>query len=779
MKWLWRIGGAVAALLLVLAAGGYLYLRASLPLTAGELRVAGLSAPVKITRDRYGIPHIRAAAEADAWFALGFVHAQDRLGQMELMRRVGQGRLSELVGAAGIPSDRFMRVLGVEHQAEETLAAMTPGARAQLQSYAAGINAYLDQDRVLPPDLLLLRDRPDRWRPEDSLIWARLMSLQLAGNWRDELLRARLAPALTPEIIAALWPERPPDAATTLTHLASLYEGLGLGRALAGLAPPLGPDRASNEWVVAGDRTVSGKPLLVNDPHLALSSPAPWYLVRIDAPGVSLTGATAPGVPAVILGHNSRIAWGFTTTGADMFDVFIERPDPQDPTRYLTPDGSEAFTTRAETIKVRGAADVTLVARATRHGPVISDAMGAPTDGDVLALSYPAVYRRDTTAAAMFELNRAHDWESFLAALAGWHAPMQNIVYADVDGNIGFIAPGLIPRRRSGDGWLPRPGWTGEFDWDGFAPFAELPRTYNPEQGRIINANNRIVGAGYPVFISRDWAGSQRALRIKELLDASPRHDRFTAETMLADNVSIVARQVRSRLGAVQAKDEASRRAVALLAAWDGGMRRDRPEPLIFNAWMRELVILLLRDQGKFDLSNLLAERSSLIFDAFAGTSIFCRDRPDGCAGVVAASLQTALSDLSRRLSGDLAYWRWDSLHYAPFEHPVFGRIPGLRPLLGFKVPTDGDFYTINRGATPLSDAANPYADVHGAAYRAIYDLSDLDHSRFMVAPGQSGNPLSRHWGDMTEAWSNVRDIPINNDAVNLVGAETLTLTPR
>jgi len=779
MKWVWRIGGATVALILVLAAGGFLYLRASLPQTTGELRLAGLSAPVKITRDRYGIPHIRAAAEADAWFALGFVHAQDRLAQMELMRRLGQGRLAELVGAAGIPSDRFMRVLGVAAEAADILAAAPAAGRAQLDSYAAGVNAYLDRNPVLPPDLLLLRDRPEPWRPEDTLIWARLMSLQLAGNWRDELLRARLGAALTPDIIAALWPERPPDAATTLTNLAALYESLGLPRALAALPPPLGPDRASNEWVVAGEHTVSGKPLLVNDPHLALTSPAPWYLVRIDAPGLSLTGATAPGVPAVILGHNDRIAWGFTTTGADVYDVFIERPDPKDPTRYLSPDGSAPFATRTETIKVRGAADVTFVTRATRHGPVISDAMGAQTAGDVLALSYPAVYRRDTTAAAMFELNHARDWEGFLAALSDWQAPMQNIVYADVDGNIGFIAPGLIPRRKSGDGWLPRPGWTGEYDWDGFAPFAELPRAYNPEAGRIVNANNRIVGDAYPVFITRDWAGSHRALRIKELLDATPRQDRFTAETMLADNISILARQVRSRLSTVQPADEASRRAVALLAAWDGGMRRDRPEPLIFNAWMRELVLTLLRDHGKYDFSNLLAERSSLILSAFAGDSVFCRDREEGCAGVVAGSLQAALQDLSKRLSGDLAYWRWDSLHYAPFEHPVFGRIPGLARLFGFKVPTDGDFYTVNRAATPLSDPVDPYADVHGPAYRAIYDLSDLDHSRFVVAPGQSGNPLSPHWGDMTEAWSNGRDIAINNDAATLVGAETLTLTPR
>ncbi|HEX9462575.1 MAG TPA: penicillin acylase family protein, partial [Alphaproteobacteria bacterium] len=652
--------------------------------------------------------------------------------------------------------------------------------RGRLDVYAAGVNAFLATKPVLPIEFLILRDSPDPWRPDDTLIWDRLMALQLAGNWRDELLRARLAPTLPPEFVAALWPNRPADTATTLTNLASLYGALHLDRTLAALPPPLGPDRASNEWVVAGEHTVSGKPLLVNDPHLALNAPGTWYLARLDAPGLSVTGATAPGVPGVILGHNDRIAWGFTTTGADMYDVFIERVDPADPSRYLTPDGAQPFETRTETIKVRGQPDVQFTARSTRHGPVISDAMGDGATGEVLALAYPAVYREDTTPAALFEMNHARDWGSFVAALSAWHAPMQNMVYADVDGNIGFIAPGLLPRRKAGDGWLPRPGWTGEYDWEGFVPFAELPRAFNPVSGRIVNANNRVVGDNYPVFITRDWAGSHRAKRIYELLDATARHDRFTAEAMQADIVSTAARDVRERLGSVKSNDDASRRALALLTAWDGDMRRDRPEPLIFNAWMRELTLELLHDGGKYDLTNLLGERSNLVLNAMDGISPFCRDRPAGCAGVVSDSLQMALSDLSKRLSGDLAYWRWDSLHYAAFRHPVFERIPVLRDIFGFRVPTDGDFYTVNRAATSLSDAANPFADVHGPGYRAIYDLSNLDDSRFIAAPGQSGNPLSRHWGDMVEAWANGRDLAISDDpATYAAGSETLTLLPQ
>lgn len=784
MKWIWRAAGAVLALLVAAAIGGYAYLRASLPQTGGEIRLTGLHAAVDIVRDRYGIPHIFAKSDADAWFALGFVHAQDRLLQMELTRRLGEGRLAEVIGPAALPSDRFMRILGVERSAEASLAALPAVARAQLDAYAAGVNAFLTRHPALPPEFLMLRDAPEPWRPVDTLIWDRLMALQLAGNWRSELDRAELLKNIPADLVAALWRQRPPDSATTLAHLAALYDGIPFDRLFAALPPPLGPDRASNEWVVSGAHSATGKPFLVNDPHLALTAPGPWYLVRIDAPGLSVTGASAPGVPAVILGHNQRIAWGFTTTGADTYDLFIERTDAADPHLYLTPDGPRPFETHRETIKVRGAPDVTLTVRTTRHGPVISDALrdpkGSVGPGGVLALSSPAAYRPDTTAAAMFAVDRAQNWGDFLAALAGWQAPVQNVVYADVDGHIGFIMPGLIPRRKAGDGWLPEPGWTGEYDWDGFAPFAELPRSFDPPAGRLVNANNRVVDDNFPVFITRDWAGSIRAQRINEMLDATARQDTYSSEAMLADTVSVLAREVHDRLGHVTPADELSRRALAMLSTWDGSMRRDRPEPLIFNAWLRSLQLALLHDGDKYDLRDYLTERSRVVLDAFDGTSVFCKDRPGGCAKVVSDALSAALADLSTRLHGDLAFWRWDSLHYAPFPNPLLDHIPVLRDLFAFHVRTDGDFYTVNRAAPSIRDTAHPFADVHGATYRAIYDLSNLDASRFVLAPGQSGNPLSPHWGDFVGLWASGRDVMIAGDRAHIgPGSQTLTLVPR
>jgi len=767
-------------LIVVAAIGAYSYLRASLPQTSGRVVVAGLTAPVEIVRDAYGIPHISARSEADAWFALGFVHAQDRLFQMEITRRVGEGRLSELLGPSGLRSDRFMRIIGVERGAEASLAALPAAARAQLDAYAAGVNAFLAGHPVLPPQLLLLHDTPEPWQPVDTLVWARLMALQLSGNWRDELERAELSKTIPPDLVAALWPNRPADAATTLTHLSQAYDGFAFERLAAALPPPLGPNLASNEWVVSGAHTASGKPLLANDPHLGLTAPGPWYLVRIEAPGLSLTGATAPGVPAVILGHNAKIAWGFTTTGADTFDLFLERIAPDDPTRYLTPDGPQAFDAHTETIKVRGAPDETITVRATRHGPVISDAMPDTAPGEVLALASPAYFRTDTTAAAMFAVDRAQNWADFLSALSGWQAPIQNVVYADVDGHLGFITPGLIPHRKAGEGWLPAPGWTGEYDWDGFVPFAELPRSFDPPVGRIVNANNRVVSDDFPVFITREWAASFRARRINELLDATARQDVYSSAAMQTDAVSIFAREVHDRLGLVKPKDDASQRALALLAAWDGSMRRDRPEPLIFNAWMRSLILALLHDGSKYDLRDYLTQRSWMVLAAFDGTSVFCKDRPGGCEAVISDALASALADLSQRLRGDFAFWRWDSLHDAPFPDVLFSRIPVLRALVRFRVAADGDFYTINTGATSLKDAENPFADVWGPGYRAIYDMSDLDASRFVAAPGQSGNPLSRHWGDLTALWADGRNLAISPDTAGLgPDSRTLTLTPR
>lgn len=788
-RWLVRALGA--GLLIVSASGlaAFAWLWSSLPQTAGTIRLASPGSAVEIIRDAHGVPHIFAGDEFDAVYALGFVHAQDRLFQMDMMRLSAQGRLSEAIGPATVDLDRFMRALDLTAQADATLTVLEPRWRRLLGSYAAGVNAFLDtRSGALPPEFLITGRTPEPWTPRDSVLWGKLMALQLAGNWRDELLRARLSARLSPAMMRELWPEWPADAATTLTSLTSLYRALDLDNLAQSLPPPLGPALASNEWVLAGTRTRSGKPILANDPHLSLAAPGTWYLARIEAPGLELAGATAPGVPAVVLGHNGAIAWGFTTTTADQHDLFVERVDPDDPSRYLAPDGPRPFATRTETIKVKGEADVTVTVRGTRHGVVISDlnraAAAAATPGHVLALSVPGFHVPDRTPAALFALNRATDWTAFTAALRDWHAPMQNIVYADSEGHIGFYSPALLPRRKAGQGWLPQPGWTDAFDWDGFVPFDELPHAIDPPSGRIVNANNRVVPDGFPVFVSRDWDAPYRARRIGAVLDATDRHDVASTAALLKDGVSLFAREILPQLASLAVSDPRARQAIALLRNWDGAVLRERPEPLIFNAWMRELIRGLIADELDERFQDAYQQQPALIRAALAGDSAFCDDvrtpEREGCTAAIEAALGRALDALTAAHGNDMTRWRWGAAHVAPFRHALFSRVPVLEGLLSFDIATDGDFFTVNRGASRIGDPTAPFAHVHGPGLRAIYDLADLGASRFIAPPGQSGHPLSRHWGDMARPWADGETISLGADRTTLRSAgSALILAPR
>jgi penicillin amidase len=776
------MAGVALAAILAIPLVFYVWLLTSLPKTSGRLAVAGLTQAVEIIRDGRGVPHIHAASEDDAFFALGFVHAQDRLFQMDFARIAAQGRLSEVIGPAPLDSDRFVRMLDLAGQADATLEAMPRQWRRLLEVYAAGVNAFLDSHSgAWPPEYFLLRRTPERWQPRDSLMWAKLMNLQLSGNWRGEIARARLATRWTPEMLQQIWPTWPTDQATTL---AALYRTLDLDALARALPAPLGPAQASNEWILSGAHTATGKPLLTNDPHLGLNAPGQWYLARIETPTLRLAGATAPGAPAVVLGHNGRIAWGFTTTNADTWDLFIERLDPNDANRYLTPQGSERFETRIETIKVKGQADVAMTVRTTRHGPVLSDllasARAATPPQHVLAIATPSLQIVDRTPSALFALNRATDWSSFVAALADWHGPMQNIGFADRDGHIGFYSPALLPRRPAGDGWLPQPGWTGEHDWDGFVSFAELPQALDPPDGRVVNANNRVVPEDFPVFISRDWDSPYRARRIAELLDLRDQHDSESMAEILRDDVSLLARDLLPRLRAVASAQPDSRRALALLQAWDGRMDRLRPEALIFHAWMRQLTRALLAAAPGGDQDVPPGEYPRLLEGAVVGDSTFCNGSRPACSEILVAALDQAVDWLAARYGADIEQWRWGDAHYAPFRHPVFSRIPVLRDLLEMRVPTDGDFFTVNRGAGRSDGGANPFEHVHGATLRAVYDLAALERSQFVIAPGQSGNPLSRHWADLIHDWANGGHFGLESDRERLrATGSVLTLEPR
>ncbi|WP_245986023.1 penicillin acylase family protein [Azospirillum thermophilum] len=747
-------------LLAVLGVGGFLlWLWLDQPATSGAAAGAGMEKPVEVLRDARGIPHIFAAGERDAYRALGYVHAQDRLWQMEMTRRAGAGRLAELVGTRlgdwALRLDRSMRTLGLHRAAEQMEATLSPEAKAAFTAYAEGVNAYLKTRREpLPIEFQLLHHEPEPWRVADSLVWAKLMALQLSGNYREEGVRARLLQTLSPQQVEDLFPADPPGSPVTL---AAAFTGEELTRALA-LLPELGFDTASNEWVLDGSRTTTGKPILANDPHLGLEAPILWYLARIVTPGFTVAGATVPGVPLHILGHNGRVAWGFTTTHSDTQDLFIEKIDPADPTRYLVPGGSRPFASRTEAIRIAGAAEERLTVRETRHGPVVSTLLdgagGAPPD-HVMALAFPGLAGDDSSAEALYRLNHAADAAAVREALRLHVAPQQNVVYADTAGTVGFLAPARVPIRRSGDGRVPVPGWTGEHDWTGFIPFDELPQAVNPPSGQFVNANNAVVGPGYRHHLAADWPDPSRARRIVEMLGTGSHSvEQVAAQQM--DAVSLPARELLPALLELASTDGRAGEALALLKGWDGRMDRNRPEPLIFESWQRELVRVIFADELGEAFPSYWDLRPAAVLRALrppAGTGGrgWCDDvttpTRESCKDMVDGALAVALSRIQARQGPDMRSWRWGTEHRAALNHRLLGAIPLVKDLLDLSIETDGGFFTVNRGTTRIRDSAAPFAHVHGAGYRAVYDLADLDNSRFVIATGQSGNPFSRHWG--------------------------------
>ncbi len=754
-----RILIGLLLVLLALSGGFYLYLRSSLPQVEGRIAVGGLKNPVTIARDADGVPLITAGDDEDAAFGLGYAHAQDRLFQMETMRRYGAGRLAEIFGDRALGSDRQMRVLGLYRLAEASLPLLSEPMRRGLDAYAAGVNAFLATRRgALPPEFLLLRFAPEPWRPADSLVWGKLMDLELAGNYRGELLRARLARTLSPEQLAFLYPEYPAGAPTTLAGLAEIYRRLPLDRLYAGLPATVGPIHASNNWVVDGAHSASGKPLLANDPHLGFAAPGVWYLARLKTPLHDIAGGTAPGIPLVVIGHNQRIAWGFTTTSSDVADLFIEQLDPADPARYLTPDGSAAFATSEETIAVRDAAPVTLTIRTTRHGPVLSDALPAGTveTGYVLALAASFLVEDDRTAQALWEINRAADWNGFRTALRSFVGPQQNMVYGDVAGTIGFIAPGRVPIRKSGNGWMLAPGWTGDHDWTGFIPFDELPQASNPASGRFVSANNKIVPDRYPYFLSRDWDLPHRAQRIDELLAATPLQSPDASAAIQADTLSLAARRLVPLMTGIVPDDDLSREAIERLKAWDFQMDADKVEPLLFTAWLREFAHDLFFARLGAAAGDYWDLRPRVIETVLSSIPVWCVAPTQGvesCAALLSTTLDAALAGLSRAHGADMAQWQWGRAHIAEFANAVFSRIPVLGGWMRLAIATDGGFDTVNRGGTTIRDDARPYKQTHGAGLRVITDLAAPAESRMIATPGQSGNPLSPHFSDLMQRW--------------------------
>jgi penicillin G amidase len=816
-RWLRRIVLALLALLLLAAAALAIYLWRATPQHDGTLRASGLGAAVSIERDEHGIPTIRAASVEDAAYGLGFAHAQDRLWQLETHRRIGSGRLAETFGRPALDNDKFLRALGVRRAAQAQWAQLGAESRRVLEAYAAGINAWQREHlKARPPEMLMLGVPLEDWTPVDSLAWAIMMAWDLGGNWSTELLRARLALTLPVERINQLLPPYPGEAPLATSDYAVLLRSLKLGGALAGLsaqqidhlqaiAPPSGIEGVgSNNWVVAGTHTASGKPLLANDPHLKITTPALWYFARIEVSGTDgfkAAGATMPGLPGVVLGQNEHIAWGFTNTSPDVQDLYLERFRPEDPMQVQTARGWEHLTGVSEDIRVKGAGSENIVVRVSRHGPMISDAGGvagevAGADGNAaygIAMRWTALDADTDPIAAGLAMNRAKSAAEFVdLSTRLWVAPMQNMVVADRDGQIAVVSPGRVPQRLPGNdlkGLVPSPGWDARYDWDGFIPAAQTPRESQPPRGWIATANHRIHGSDYPHYLTSEWAPPYRQQRIEQLLRARDKHSIDDMTAMQADVLSLATQRVLPWLQRARSEHALAAAAQAALKNFNGEMKADDSAPLIFWAWSRQLVRAVFIDElgGPAVYERVLGARS--FRDALEGVlerndPWWCddktsADKAETCEQLSDIALTRALDELQQRFGADLSRWRWGDAHIARSEHRPFSRVRALAPLFELRVPSGGDSYTLNVGRVgvkPDATTGELYLNEHAPSLRAIYDLGDLSQSRVMHSSGQSGLPWLRQYRSFIGPWARGEYLPLWNVPSRLV--HTLLLQP-
>lgn len=784
----------------------YVYFSRSLPMEHGSIRLAGLSDTVRIVNDEYGVPHIFAQTDRDAWFALGYLHAQNRLWQMESQRRLGQGRLSELLGRSLLQNDQFMRTLGLYRVAKNNFKYLGPTARRSLEAYAGGVNAWLAQDHVLPIEFQVLGFRPEPWQAHDSLLQIKLIALSLDRNYRDDLTFSLLTKTLGAQRanqIRAGYPQQSAVVTQAQTELspAHLSALLTLNDRIDDMFRLAGEGAGSNAWVVAGQYTQSGKPLLANDPHMKTQMPSIWYLAEIHGDKLHVAGGTIPGLPLVLAGHNESIAWGMTALYADTQDIFLERKQVANDNLYEVDGRWVPVQVEEQWINVRAdfpaflnkpPAPVRWPVRSTHHGPLISDALGEIDSP--MALKWCALKDDDTSYAAFLAINYAQDWPAFRAALEHHTSPTLNFIYADRQGNIGYAAGGEVPLRGSGDGSLPVPGWTSRFDWIGTIPRADLPHSLNPASGYIVTANNKIHGEGYPYFISRDWAPAYRADRITDLIAGEIRAGRkLTVESfvrMQGDEMNLQAGQLRQFFASVAAVTARQKQAVGYLRNWDLQTDEESVAASIYHAWLRHFSRSILEDALQADALHEYRRVDRKLYDEIYPVFLnevvngsmpeWC-DMPgtpgmESCSTRALVSLDSAMKDLTLIGGTDMRKWQWGRLHRAYYPHGLFTKVKLLDRIFDRSIAQGGDAYTVDVAPAVFSKDKG-YQALAGASYRQVVDLGDWRRSRFLNNTGQSGNIFSSHYDDYLLRHKGLRPVPMSFGERDTRGG-TLLLEP-
>lgn len=818
MKTLFKYFGYLVSFLIVavlfIGVAGYFYFKSGLPEYQGQVTTTWLKSKVTITRDEYALPHIVAETSENAYFAIGYAHAQDRLWQMNLHRHIAMGRLSELVGEQGLNTDRFLRMLGVYQAAESSYDLLSDQVKTQLDAYSAGVNAFIAEDHILPIEFTILGlGTPEAWQPMHSVAWMKIMAWDLNSTWRKELDRLVMSANFTPAQIAQYHAAYPGDDVFTPPNPEELY-GFKFGTNMSENAKrPHAEVKiselidsqttqgiGSNNWVLSGKLSQTGKPLLANDPHLALTAPALWYHAHLKATDGSLNviGATMPGVPYVILGHNDKIAWGFTNTDPDAQDLYVEKI-----TRdgfYKTPDGEAPFIIRKEILKVKGGDDIIFESRSTRHGPVISDLLGDDVKTilgkeHVLALRWTALDNDSRSLEAAAGLGTAQNWDEFIEATRHFKAPEQSIVYADIEGNIGFIAPGAVPVRHADNelyGQYPSPGWVAKYDWQGYIPFEELPQKFNPAKGYIATANHKIVDKDYKHHIASKWTLPYRFDRISKLIEAKPKHTLDTLQAIQLDQYSIFLENMRPLLDQAlliaPLEDKEAQTIYDMIKNWDGRATVQSREMLIYTLWIKNLQRVILnpefaeaRSRNHLFLEEVMSNKN--------GMSKWCGDiqQQDGslakCAELASVSFYITTQQLAQEMGSDVNEWQWGKVHQSVGAHRIFDKVAPLNRFFNLYAPVGGGKTTINVGSHSSSDATDlnkVFRNTHGPSLRHLFDLSDLEKSRYIHSSGQSGNVFSPYYDDYLPRWAAGQFIPMVMNEVNYMpkALGTLDLLP-
>lgn len=752
------IAGILLAIVVIALLGLNWFIADSKPQIEGEMGLSSIEQEVIVIRDEQGVPHIEAESDADLYRAQGFVQAQDRLFQMDLARRQASGQLSEVVGSAALSTDQFFLTFSLRDAAEKSYEGYSDEAKQVLAWYAEGVNdfiAHAKEEGKLSYEFSLLGYEPKEWTPVDSLTIGKYMAYDLGGNWSTLAIRHWALQNLEEDKARELFITYPEGDPAILEANKETSVQVGANFPLEVMPHPF---NGSNNWVVSGDKTATGEPLLADDPHLGLSTPSIWYQMHLQSPEQNVSGVIFAGIPGIILGHNEDVAWGVTNVGPDVQDLYIEIPNPENPYQFSYDGEWEDAEVRSYEIAVKDEESVPYEVVVTRHGPVISDILYDETNPEAVFSMQWTALEPTQELQAILEMNKSSNWEQFESALEQFHAPAQNFVFAAKDGTIAYKANGRLPLRKQGDGQLPVPGDSSDYGWDGYVPYDELPTSVNPDEGFIATANNQVVDDSYPYHITDFWAQSYRYERIAEVLEAS---DELTVQDMMdlqMDQENLQARRFLEQLLTGLSTTEAGSTYTELLSemeSWNLVDDKESPFPLVFNKWMKKLPDVLFEEQIPEDIYDMMPGKANItdqLLQLYADgeTSVWVEEF-GGFEAWVEASFVEMMAEMEEKHGEDWSEWQWGEEHLLTFDHPLAGASPLLARFLNpTPVPIGGS------GITVQAAAFNEQGEVtHGASWRFVADLSDLSSAYHIVGPGQSGHMKSKWFHNQVDDWAN------------------------